>query len=150
MDVLNKPKEPLFMDNISEIADPRRDQGKRFFFAEIFLCAFIATLCGVDGWQDIEHYAKANLDFLRCFYLFTHGAPSDDTIRRMFSVLSPKAFKEVFQNLVRALMISLKLQVIAIDGKFARRSYDGANGPMLHHGRLFDSISFSCKSRKSS
>ena len=128
-----RPAEPAFMDDIAQIPDLRKDQGKRFSFAEIFLCALLATLCGADGWQDIEHYAKANLDFLRCFFPFTHGAPSDDTIRRLFCVLCPKAFKEVFQNWVRALAVSFDLQVIAIDGKCARRSYDGIDKSMLHH-----------------
>ncbi len=136
-----KPKEPVFMDDISHIPDPRKDQGKRFSFAEIFLCSLLATLCGADGWQDIEHYGRANLDFLRCFFPFTHGAPSDDTIRRMFSVLCPKAFKEVFQNWVRTLAVSLELQVIAIDGKCARRSYDGADGSMLHHVHAYSAQS---------
>lgn len=123
---------PPFLDDVADLPDSRKDRGKRYSLAEVFLCALLATLCGAEGWQDIENYSKANLAFLRSFFPFVHGAPSDDTLRRIFGVLDVKAFKTVFQNWVSAFALSLGSQVLAIDGKCARRSYDGKDSAMLH------------------
>lgn len=138
-----KPKDPLppCFEDVETISDSRKDKGKLYSLSELFLCALLATLCGADGWQDIETYGKANLSFLRSFLPFVHGAPSDDTFRRLFATLDPKAMKDVFQKWVRSLAVMVDAQVIAIDGKCARRSHDGDDVKMLHQVSAFAAAS---------
>lgn len=134
-----KPKDPLptCFEDVEAINDFREDRGKRYTVSELFLCALLATLCGADGWQDIETYGKANLSLLRSFLPFLHGAPSDDTLRRLFSALDPKAMKDIFQKWVRSVALMVGTEVIAIDGKCARRSHDGDDVKMLHQVSAF-------------
>jgi len=135
-----KPKDPLpsCFEDMETLTDHRKDKGKLYSISELFLCALLATLCGADGWQDIEHYAKSNLPFLRSFLPFLHGAPSDDTFRRFFSILDPKAMKDIFQKWVRAVAVMIDAQVIAIDGKCARGSHDGDDVKMLHQVHAYN------------
>jgi hypothetical protein len=50
--------------------------------------------------------------------------PSDDTFRRIFTVLDPKAFVECFTAHVRSIRPDLVDELIAIDGKTLRHSFD--------------------------
>lgn len=52
-----------------------------------------------------------------------HGT-SDDTFRRIFTALDPRKFVECFVAHVRAMIPSLAGDLIAIDGKTLRHSFD--------------------------
>lgn len=56
---------------------------------------------------------------------YKHGIPSDDTLRRFFRVLDPKAFEEKFRKWVASFQYNLAEKVVAIDGKTLRHSFDG-------------------------
>ncbi|MBA3814606.1 MAG: transposase family protein [Alphaproteobacteria bacterium] len=44
---------------------------------EILLLTLCAVLCGAEGWQDIEDFGKAKLSFLRQYFEYTQGIPSE-------------------------------------------------------------------------
>lgn len=89
-----------------------------------------AVICGAEGWQDIEIFGKAKLEYLRKFFDFKYGAPSDDTFRRFFRCLDPEIFKELFRDWVKSLALSTDSKIIAIDGKCNRHSFDGDGNPL--------------------
>jgi len=92
-----------------------------------------AVMCGVDGWEAIEEYGHSQYEWLHQFLELPHGIPSDDTIRRVFSRLSPTRFQECFQEWIQAIATRSAGQVISVDGKTLRRSYDrGDNKAALH------------------
>jgi DDE family transposase len=76
-------------------------------------------------------FGHAKIDYLRSIMPFSNGIPSDDTFRRFFRALDPNAFQSLFIKWVKRLQPSLKAEVITIDGKSSRRSFDGENS-MLH------------------
>ena len=98
---------------------------------EILLLTLCAILSGAEGWQDIEDFGKVKLPFLRSYFEYACGIPSDDTIRRFYRSLNPSEFERLFRAWVENLAKTIGAQVIAIDGKCSRRSYDG-EGNMLH------------------
>jgi predicted transposase YbfD/YdcC len=55
-----------------------------------------------------------------------HGVPSQDTFERVFSRLDPDAFERCFVAWTQALSVSRAGQLMAIDGKRIRRSFEHA------------------------
>jgi hypothetical protein len=52
-----------------------------------------------------------------------HGIPSDDTFRRVFEVIDPVKFQQRFMNWVQTISDLTAGEVIAIDGKAIRGTY---------------------------
>jgi predicted transposase YbfD/YdcC len=84
-------------------------------------------LCGAEGWVEVEEYGEAKLDFLRRFLPFEHGIPSHDTFSDVFNALDPEGFKAAFVAWTAALQDNIR-EIVAIDGKTLRRSFDRARG----------------------
>ncbi len=112
-----------FLDVFSKLEDPRIDRRKLHPLPEILLLTLCGVIAGCDGWEDIEDYGKLKLDFLRSYLPYENGIPSDDTLRRLFRVLDPQEFQERFVTWVQG-FTEFKQQIIAIDGKTSRRSFD--------------------------
>jgi hypothetical protein len=110
---------------IAVVEDPRVDRTKSHDLQDILVLSVLAVLCGADGWEDIELFAKIRFSWFKKFIKIRNGVPSHDTISRVFRVIRPDAFKETFLAWVSGLNFgSDGLNVIAIDGKSLRRSHD--------------------------
>jgi len=121
-----------FFNHFSELEDPRIDRKKLYPLEEILFVTLCAVICGAESWYDIEDFGEARIRFLRRYYLFKNGIPSHDTIGRLFSLLDPTIFKDCFINWVKAIQVSIP-ELIAIDGKTLRHSFDKANNkPAIH------------------
>jgi predicted transposase YbfD/YdcC len=125
------PLDTNFLDEFESIEDPRLDRNQLYSISEILLVTFLAVICGAEGWQDVENYGKAKINYLRNYLNYFNGVPSDDTIRRFFRAVDPDHFKQIFCRWTESLASVVDAKVIAIDGKSSRRSYDG-EGKMLH------------------
>ncbi|PRO98122.1 ISAs1 family transposase, partial [Escherichia coli] len=77
-----------------------------------------------ESWEDIEDFGETHLDFLKQYGDFENGIPVHDTIARVVSCISPAKFHECFINWMRDCHSSNDKDVIAIDGKTLRHSYD--------------------------
>ena len=115
------------------LSDQRRGAGKRHKLIDVITIAICGIICGADDWSGIEEYGQAKEEWLRQFLELPHGIPSHDTFGRIFSWLDPQAFEKSFLSWVQAVMETTSGQVIAIDGKTLRRSYDHANGKEAIH-----------------
>ena len=83
-----------------------------------------AVISGAESWEDIEDFGETHLDFLKQYGDFENGIPVHDTIARVVSCISPAKFHECFINWMRDCHSSNDKDVIAIDGKTLRHSYD--------------------------
>jgi hypothetical protein len=72
----------------------------------------------------IEAYGNAKYEWLKSFLELPNGIPSHDTFSRVFPRIEPQQFQEGFLSLVNAIVGELELNVIAIDGKTMKQSYD--------------------------
>ena len=113
-----------FEDCFSNIEDPRVIGRTDYPVLEIIFLCISSILCGMDGWEDIEDFGHSKLDWLRRFFPFKNGIPKHDTIARVISRLSPKGLQDSFVEWVQSIANLTDVEVIAIDGKKARRSYD--------------------------
>jgi predicted phosphoadenosine phosphosulfate sulfurtransferase len=91
--------------------------------AEILLVTLCGSVCGAEGWQDIEDYGNAQIDFLRKLLPYKNGIPSDDIFRRFFRALDPTEFQKLFCEWMKSLQPQVE-GVIAIVGKASRHSFD--------------------------
>jgi hypothetical protein len=53
-----------------------------------------------------------------------HGVPSHDTFGRVFSLIEPESFQICFSYWIKAIVKHVNGDIIAIDGKYLRRSHD--------------------------
>ncbi len=96
----------------------------------IAVCAVIAC---AESWDDIALYGRSKLAWLRTFLDLPNGIPSHDTFRRVFMLIDPDAFEAGFTAWVGSLADRFEREVVAIDGKTIRRSFDhGRDQSPLH------------------
>jgi predicted transposase YbfD/YdcC len=119
-----------FIDFFKEVPDHRLDRRKLHSVEEILLVAFCGMIAGCDSWDDLELFGRTKLSYLRKYLPYKNGAPSDDTLRRFFRALDPVVFESCFMKWVGSFQIELADKIVAVDGKSARRSFDGENKPM--------------------
>jgi len=116
-----------------DLQDPRKGRHPRHYFGEIIFIALAAMICGSEGFDDFERFAKAREPWLRRRLKLPSGLPSDDTFRRVFTAIAPDKFCECFAAFVLSISGKLRRQLIAIDGKTLRHSFENADpGTSLH------------------
>ena len=112
-----------FLKHFSDMKDFRiQNHNFRHNLKDIFIIAILGTICGADGWLEIERFGQAKEDWLKTFLELPNGIPSHDTFGRVFSLLDPKVFENCFLNWLKSLSIDLTKEIIALDGKTVRGS----------------------------
>lgn len=118
--------------HFSKVKDPRVERTKQHKLIDIIIIAICATICGADGWIQVEQFGIEKEAWLKTILELPNGIPSHDTFGRVFAHLDPVEFEACFFEWVQS--ISEKVEgVIAIDGKTLRRSHDKANGKKALH-----------------
>jgi predicted transposase YbfD/YdcC len=117
-----------------ELPDPRRTtDNKLHLLIDIVVIALCATIAGCESFVEMEEFGRQKLPWFKKFLRLPHGMPSHDTLRRVLSALDTRKFHECFGRWVNALHEVTAGDVVAIDGKTIRRSFDRAKGiPALH------------------
>lgn len=111
-----------------QIPDPRVARTRAHQLLDIIAIALFAVLSGADSWVAIETYGNAKRSWLETFLALPNGIPSHDTFARVFARLDPEALEASFQQWVNALVSTLGTQLVAIDGKTVKGSYDREGG----------------------
>lgn len=109
--------------HFGDLKDPRDNRGLRHNLHDIIIIALLSIICGADDFTDMEEFGRSKEIFLSKFLALPNGIPSHDTFGRVFRMLSPDAFRKCFINWVETLC-TLKDDIVNIDGKALRRSYD--------------------------
>ena len=119
--------------HFENLTDPRVNRGKNHALIEMVFLALTATICGAQGWVDVERFAKSKLKWFRQYVRLQHGVPSHDTFGRVFARLDTGEFLTAMHAWVDAFAGSLRGQGVAIDGKTLRGSFDRAAGKTALH-----------------
>lgn len=114
--------------HFAQVKDPRIERGKRHQLLDVVTIAILAVICGADTWVAVVQYGKAKEEWLRTFLALPNGIPSHDTFGRIFSLLNPEQFAKGFTNWITTLKTILPFEVIAVDGKTIRGSFDKTEG----------------------
>jgi predicted transposase YbfD/YdcC len=118
-----KPKKTI-ADYFADVEDPRIERTKRHQLIDVITIAICAVICGADSWVAIETYGKTKQQWLQRFLDLSNGIPSHDTFARIFSLLDPQSFQECFVSWIKSVALLTDGEVIAIDGKCLKNSYD--------------------------
>ncbi|WP_091992024.1 ISAs1 family transposase [Pseudoalteromonas denitrificans] len=112
-----------FLKHFNSITDPRIERCKKHELIDILLLAISAVLSGAQGWEDIEDFGHLKLDWLKRYGSFDAGIPKHDTIARVVCRLKADEIESAFQSWISSLIETTGADIIAIDGKTARRSF---------------------------
>ena len=112
------------VEHFGDVTDPRLERQKLHQLVDIIVIAICAVICGADTWVDIELFGRSKLKWLKKFLELPNGIPSHDTFGRVFGLLDPVEFQTSFLHWVQAVTHVTHGQVIGVDGKQLRRSYD--------------------------
>src|SRR5713101_5670748 len=124
---------PTIQAYFAEITDPRVERTKLHLLVDILVIAICAVLCGADTWVEMEAYGNAKEQWLRQFLALPHGIPSHDTFGRVFARLKPEELQQCFLRWIQAVSEVTHGEVVALDGKTLRRSFDRATGKGAIH-----------------
>lgn len=122
---MEEPASARLFDHFAHVSDPRSSNARHPLF-DIFVIALCAVISGAEGWEDLEEYGQAQAEWFNQFLELPHGIPSPDTFRRVLSRLKPDELSQCFVNWTDALRESIDRDIVAIDGKTLRRSFDHA------------------------
>jgi predicted transposase YbfD/YdcC len=114
------------------LEDPRTGNAERHELLEMLMIALCTVLCGGENAVDMAEFARAKEEFLRGFLKLKNGLPSHDTFSRVFRLIDPEQFRACFQRFIARFGETCG-EVIAIDGKVLRRSFDTASATSALH-----------------
>lgn len=113
-----------FSTHFHDIDDQRIERTKFHLLHDILVISICAVICGADGPSAIEQYALAKQDWLNTFLKLPNGIPSHDTIGRVMAQIDPQQFQTCFMRWIQDICHLLPGEVVPIDGKTLRRSFD--------------------------
>lgn len=115
------------------VTDPRVERTKLHLLRDILVIAICAVICGADTWVEMEAYGRAKEQWLRQFLALPNGIPSHDTFARVLARLKPEELQQCFLRWMQAVSEVTQGEVVAVDGKTLRRSFDRASGKSAIH-----------------
>lgn len=113
-----------FTEHFSSIEDPRQHAKVSYPLFDIMFLSLCAVIGGAEGWKEIHEYAKGHHDWFKKQGFLIEGVPVDDTIARIIARINPKQFSQCFIAWMQSVNKLTKGQLIAIDGKVLRGSYN--------------------------
>ncbi len=113
----------VFLEYFRDFPDPRQAGKVVYPLDEILLLCLLSVLAGAETFTDIARFGAKKLDLLRRFRPFRDGTPAHDHLGDIFATLDAEQFQKCFVAWVSA-ETGVASDVIAIDGKTARRSGD--------------------------
>ena len=131
---MSAPVPQSFLAHFQPLPDPRKQTDNTVHqFLDIVMIAICGAVCGADNWTAIAVFGEAQEEWLRSFLKLPAGIPSHDTFTTTFRRIDPEQFQACFVSWVTALADLLPGEVVAIDGKTLRHSYDRQDNKAAIH-----------------
>jgi predicted transposase YbfD/YdcC len=118
--------------HFSDLTDPRRRE-PMYPLIERVVMALCAVICGADDFVAITKFANAKKDWFGQFLELKNGIPSHDRFNAVFASLHPGEFEKCLLSWITSLHEITGGQLVAVDGKTLRRSYDRASSKSAIH-----------------
>lgn len=120
--------EGSLLHHFEGLSDPRIERTKKHKLIDMVVIAICGVICGADNWVEIAYYGEVKEAWLRQFLELPNGIPSHDTFNDVFARLKGEEFQACFMGWVAAVAQITAGEVVSIDGKALRHSYDAASG----------------------
>ena len=113
-----------FTEHFQSITDQRQSAKVTYTLFEVLFGSLCAVIAGATGWFDIREYLLGHHQWFQENGMFKDGIPADDTIARIISTIEPEQFHACFLSWMQSVHRLTDGQVVAIDGKTLRGSYN--------------------------
>src|SRR3954451_10790689 len=122
----------LLLKEFAALDDAREPWRVLYPLREVLLLVTCATIAACDDFDDIVAWGQHHLAVLRRFSPFHHGIPGARWLRALVNRVDPLLFGRCFESWIAALWPN-RHDLIAIDGKTARRTHDRRSGLKALH-----------------
>jgi predicted transposase YbfD/YdcC len=119
-------------EHFQSLTDPRRREVV-YPLINIVMIAVCAVLCGADDFVAIAKFGEKKRNWFAKFLDLSAGIPSHDRFNAVLAAIKPAEFEKCLLSWIVAIQEITDSQVVAIDGKALRRSYDSASGKAAIH-----------------
>ena len=127
-----KARLAMLLEHFSELSDDREPDRIMYQLDEVLLLVTCATISSCDDFDEIVAWGQHHLGFLRRFSEFHFGVPCERWLRVLVNRVDPILFGRCFESWIAALWPD-RHDLIAIDGKTARRTHDRRKGLKALH-----------------
>lgn len=114
--------------HFADVDDPRVERTRKHKLIDIVAIAICGVICGADNRVEIAYFGEVKEAWLGQFLELPNGIPSHDTFNAVFAGLDADEFRRCLISWVQAVYQVTDGQVIGVDGKSLRRSYDKRSG----------------------
>ena len=119
-------------DHFIRLTDPRRRK-VLYPLINVVTIAICAVICGADDFVAIADYGRKKRNWLSQFLDLKTGIPSHDRFNAILGAIKPAEFEACLLSWMTTLHKITAGQVVAIDGKTLRRSFDAATSKSAIH-----------------
>ncbi len=118
--------------HFENLTDPRRGE-PTYPLLNVVVMTLCAVISGADDFVAIARWATKNRTWLARYLDLSAGIPSHDRFNAIFAAMNSREFETCLLSWITSLHEITSGQVIAIDGKTLRRSYDAASSKSAIH-----------------
>ena len=129
---MSSMKRARIQDHFTELTDPRRRKVV-YPLINVVVIAVCAVICGADDFVAIAQFGKMKRKWLARFLDLKSGIPSHDRFNAILAAIKPAEFEKCLLSWITALHEITDGQVVDIDGKTLRRSFDAASSKSAIH-----------------
>jgi predicted transposase YbfD/YdcC len=129
--MLKKPSAKM-QDHFAELTDPRVRK-VTYPLINVIVIAVCAVICGADDFVAMAEFGRKKREWLARFLDLEKGIPSHDRFNAILAAIKPAEFEKGLLSWITALHEITEGQVVAIDGKTLRRSFDTASSKTAIH-----------------
>ena len=125
-------KSAAIQEHFDELTDPRRRKVV-YPLINVVVIAVCAVVSGADDFVAIARFGRTKRNWLARFLDLEKGIPSHDRFNAILAAIKPAEFEKCLLSWTTALHEITDGQVVAIDGKTLRRSFDAASEKSAIH-----------------
>ena len=131
----NPQQRAQLTDFFLPLKDPRRtNKGNiQHSLIDMIFLVISAVVSGAVDWTHIEIFGNNQINWLQKFAPFENGIPSHDVLGKVFSSIDTSQFAECFINWASSIAKISDGEIIAVDGKRIRGSYDNSDNKAAIH-----------------
>ena len=129
---MSQKKSAKIQDHFATLTDPRRRK-VTYPLINVVVIAVCAVICGADDFVAIADFGKMKRKWFARFLDLKNGIPSHDRFNAILAAIKPAEFEQCLLSWITALHEITGGQVVAIDGKTLRDSFDKATGKAAIH-----------------
>ena len=119
-------------EHFADLTDPRRRK-VIYPLINIVTIALCAVISGADDFVSMALWARTKKKWLATFLDLSSGIPSHDRFNAVLAAIKPAEFQQCLLSWITALHEISDGQIVAVDGKTLRRSFDAASGKSAIH-----------------